>query len=333
MKVRQGLLKFISPDTPEELKLKAARCEPLDPPLPPEDQVTLLFVLSHDRNPAISEAAGKSLNDYPAEAMLDALEKKLDPLVIKKILSIHGGNDAISIMAALNEGIDDETLKMLAGSGPEEVVGVLFEEREVFLKKPFLLDALKKNPLTSKSAILEIEEFLANPAKVTGVKKENTPAPQDNADIKALKKDDKDVKVDESNIYKAVKDMSMGQKIKLALCGNKSTREFLVKDSNKIISLAVLKNPRMTEDEVLKLISSKGTPEDLLRYVARNKEWVKNYSIKLGIATNPKTPITMSLKMLDSLLDKDLQKISKSKNVASVLASSARRKVEAKAKK
>ncbi len=345
MKVRQGLLKFVSPQAQRELRLKAAKeIGSIDPPLPPEDRVTILFILSHDRDPEVSSSAKKALGEANVSLLCDALDKKLDPLVIRNIVSIHKGNEAVLIMAALNPSTDDETLKAIAETGPEEVVTLLSEDKEKLLKKPFILEGLKKNPLTPPTLIGGLEHFLANPVRsvpgesldaaqnpsatpvseelVEGLKRHEGPGvPQANKPV-----------IDEQNMYKLIQGMGVGSKVKLALTGNKSARELLVKDSNKIIAMSVLKNPRMTEDEVLRLSSIKGIAEDILRHIAKNKEWIKNYSIKYNMITNAKTPLPMSLKMLDSLFDKDLSKIAKSKNVPSALASAARRKIEAKQK-
>lgn len=325
MKVKQSLLKYISPETPEELKLKVAKAQPPEP-LSPEDQVTAFVVLIFDKNTLVSEVARKGLSEYPAERLVEALEKKLDPLVIKKTVSLHGEKDAVLIMAGANPATDDETLRTIAETGPEEIAAVFIDEIEKVRAKPFIIESLRKNPNVSKPVIEELESLLAlPPAQIAPPQK-----PADEA-AEALKKEDH--KGDAENIYKIVKDMTMGQKIKLALSGNKSARELLVKDSNKIISIAVLKNPRITEDEVLKVANTKGTPEDLLRQIARNREWVKSYSIKMGMISNPKTPLAISIKLMDSLFENDLQKIAKSKNIPSVLASTARRKLDAKAKK
>jgi hypothetical protein len=325
MKVKQSLLKYISPETPEELKLKVAKAQPPEP-LSPEDQVTAFVVLIFDKNTLVSEVARKGLSEYPAERLVEALEKKLDPLVIKKTVSLHGEKDAVLIMAGANPSTDDETLKTIAETGPEEIAAVFIDEIEKVRAKPFIIESLRKNPNVSKPVIEELESLLAlPPAQIAPPQK-----PADEA-AEALKKEDH--KGDAENIYKIVKDMTMGQKIKLALSGNKSARELLVKDANKIISIAVLKNPRITEDEVLKVANTKGTPEDLLRQIARNREWVKSYSIKMGMISNPKTPLAISIKLMDSLYENDLQKIAKSKNVPSVLSSTARRKLESKGKK
>lgn len=326
MKVKQSLLKYISPETPEELKLKVAKnCPP--EPLSPEDQLTALVVLLFDKNTLVSETAKKGLAEYPSESIVEALEKKLDPLVIKKTVSQHFENDAVLIMAASNPSTDDETLKTIAAKGPEEVAAVFIDAIERVRSRPFILDSLRQNPNVSRLVIEEIEGLLSAPP---AEKKEGQKSSEELAE--ALKKEG-NKEADEGNIYKAIKEMSMGQKIKLALSGNKSSRELLVKDANKIISLAVLKNPRISEDEVMKVANTKGTPEDLLRQIARNKEWIKNYSIKMGMISNPKTPLAISIKLIDTLYENDLHKIAKSKNVPSALASTARRKLDMKAKK
>src|SRR3972149_3315470 len=103
MKVRQGLVKFISPDTPVDERLKTARCEePAEGPLEPNDRLTLLFVLSHDKDAAVAEAARQNLSESPARLVQVALEKKLDPLVIKKVVELHTEDPAVLSMAVMN---------------------------------------------------------------------------------------------------------------------------------------------------------------------------------------------------------------------------------------
>ncbi|WKZ32299.1 MAG: hypothetical protein QY316_10325 [Thermodesulfobacteriota bacterium] len=323
MKVRQELLRFFK--APPEGRLALAK-RAGDEALPPSDEVTVLFVLGFDKDPAVSGAAKKSLGEYPLEGLIKALEEKLDPLVIKKALELRD-DDSLRIMAALNPGTDDETLKSLAETGPEEVVAAISEDGALLSRKPFLVEALRKNPLMTLSMSGLLEERLLNPG--TAKPGEAGPLPSEQIEKDLL--DEKRAKADEQNIYKAVSSMTMGQKLKLALCGNKAARELLVKDPNKIIAVAVLKNPRVTEEEVQKVTASKGTSDDLLRQISRNKEWMKSHTIRTGMLSNPKTPLAISLKLLDTVFEKDLQTIAKSKNVSSALASAARRRLEAKA--
>jgi hypothetical protein len=253
------------------------------------------------------------------------MDAPLDALVIKKILELRG-DDAVKIMAALNPGTDDATLTELAATGPEEVIAAFSEDKELLASKPFVKEALRKNPLTTGSVRAALTEFKSRPAEGAAKPAEQSKLPVDLTD-------DKRAKADEQNIYKLIVSMNAGQKLKLALSGNKSARDLLIKDSNKVISMSVLKNPRITEEEVQKVALTKGTNDDMLRQIARNSEWVKSYGIRVGILTNPKTPLTVSLKLLDSVYEKDLQAIAKSKNVPNTLASAARRKLDAKGKK
>jgi hypothetical protein len=230
-------------------------------------------------------------------------------------------------MAALNPGTDDETLKSLAETGPEEVVAAISEDNSLLSRKPFLIEAIKKNPRTTFSTASALDGRAANPVAPETPEAGTRTSEELEKDLF----DEKKAKADEHNIYSVISSMTMAQKLKLALSGNKAARELLVKDPNKIIAVSVLKNPRVTEEEVQKVTASKGTSDDLLRQVSRNKEWMKSHTIRIGLLSNPKTPLAISLKLLDTVFEKDLQAVAKSKNIPSVLASAARRRLEAKA--
>ncbi len=140
-------------------------------------------------------------------------------------------------------------------------------------------------------------------------------------------------KNDETNIYRLIQQLSVAEKIKLALTGNKQARELLLKDRNKIIVASVLKNPRITDEEVIKIANSRDVSQEILRQVASRKEWLKNYNVKVGLVRNPKTPLSIALKLLDHLYEKDLRTVAKSKNVSAVLMNAALRKLDAKARR
>jgi hypothetical protein len=143
----------------------------------------------------------------------------------------------------------------------------------------------------------------------------------------------KELEVDESQeeaeknipLYSLIKDMKMAQKIKLAIFGNQSARAILIRDPNKLISLFVLQNARITENEIVEFSRNKDLGELVLREIANNGTWMKSYPVKLNIAGNPKVPAALALKWLGHLHDKDLQKISKSRDVPQVVATQAKR--------
>lgn len=121
--------------------------------------------------------------------------------------------------------------------------------------------------------------------------------------------------------------MPMSQKIKLALFGGAGARQILIFDSNRLVQTLVLKNPRINEAEIEALAQNKNASEYVLRGISDNKNWTRHYNIKRNLAANPKTPTDLSLKWLKHLHAHDLKRLSKSRELAQVVASSARRRL------
>ena len=128
-----------------------------------------------------------------------------------------------------------------------------------------------------------------------------------------------------SALFSLIKNMSMAQKIKLAIFGNQSARNILIRDPNRLIALFVLQNARLTENEIVEFARNKDLNEAVLREIAQNTQWMKSYSVKMSVVANPKVPANLALKWLGHILDKDLKKISKSREVAQVVSTQAKR--------
>lgn len=135
------------------------------------------------------------------------------------------------------------------------------------------------------------------------------------------------------SLYNKILNMGVAEKIKLALMGSKEARDILVRDSNKMVAVAVAKSPKLQESEVETISKSRQVCEDVLRQIAGTKEWMKSYTIKLNLASNSKTPIPIAMKLLSQIRVPDLRKLAKSKNVSGAIATQARRLVEAKGDK
>jgi len=130
-----------------------------------------------------------------------------------------------------------------------------------------------------------------------------------------------------------IQSMPVPEKIKLAMTGDKEARGVLVKDSNRQVQDAVLENPRLTDNEIVAIVTSRITSEEILRKVANNRSWVKYYQVRLGLVSNPKTPLPISLKLLETLMLADLKRLAKSKGISNVIASAANRLAIKKAQK
>lgn len=130
-----------------------------------------------------------------------------------------------------------------------------------------------------------------------------------------------------------IQSMPVPEKIKLAMTGDKEARGVLVKDSNRQVQDAVLENPRLTDNEIVAIVTSRITSEEILRKVADNRSWAKYYQVRLGLVSNPKTPLPISLKLLETLMLADLKRLAKSKGISNVIASAANRLAIKKAQK
>jgi len=107
------------------------------------------------------------------------------------------------------------------------------------------------------------------------------------------------------------------------MLGNREARNILILDRNKIIPSAVTRSPRLTDNDILLYAQQKNLPEDIYKYIAQNKKWIKNYPVKLALINNPKTPLPIAIRLLEHLHDNDLKAVRRNKNISSILNRSA----------
>ena len=129
-------------------------------------------------------------------------------------------------------------------------------------------------------------------------------------------------------IAEALKDMNVGQKIKVAMLGNLEVRKMLIKDPRKQIVMAVLGNARITDKEVAAIAGDPASSLDAISYIASNKSLSKSYAVKLALVNNPKTPMKTALMLLETIRMNDLKNIAKSRNVSNVIKQRAAKKIK-----
>ncbi len=129
-------------------------------------------------------------------------------------------------------------------------------------------------------------------------------------------------------IAEALRDMNVGQKIKVAMLGNLEVRKILIKDPRKQIVMAVLGNARITDKEVAAIAGDPASSLDAISYIASNKALSKSYAVKLALVNNPKTPMKTALMLLETIRMNDLKNIAKSRNVSNVIKQRAAKKVK-----
>jgi hypothetical protein len=121
--------------------------------------------------------------------------------------------------------------------------------------------------------------------------------------------------------------MGFSDRLKAAVKGSREMRAVLIRDPNKMISASVLSSPKLTENEVESYARMANVSEDVLRIIGSNRAWMKNYGVVVGLTRNPKTPLGMSLNLMNRLNDRDLQLVSIDRNVPEPLRIAARKKI------
>jgi hypothetical protein len=127
------------------------------------------------------------------------------------------------------------------------------------------------------------------------------------------------------NLLQRIQNLSVGERLQLALKGGRETRSILVKDTNKEVILSVLENQRITESEIEIIARSRSVPEESFRKISKNREWLKNYAIVYALVTNPKTPPGIAVTLVSGLRIKDLILLEKNKNISELVRSAAKR--------
>jgi len=137
--------------------------------------------------------------------------------------------------------------------------------------------------------------------------------------------EDMDLPTERISIINRIMKMGMKDRTKLAMKGDRESRNILIRDPNRIVAQAVVANPRITEQEIEKIASMRTVTEDILRQIAISRQWSRSYAVVHNLARNPRTPIANCLNILSRLQMKDLVALSKNRNVSDAIRRQAMR--------
>jgi hypothetical protein len=122
--------------------------------------------------------------------------------------------------------------------------------------------------------------------------------------------------------------LKLYEKIRMATLGNAYCRQNLIRDPNRMVAMAAIRSPRITESEIVKAAGNRGICEDVIRYIANQRDLLKNYQIRLSLVMNAKCPVALTMKFLPLLTAEDLKLVARSKNIPSALSANARRLIQ-----
>jgi hypothetical protein len=128
-------------------------------------------------------------------------------------------------------------------------------------------------------------------------------------------------------LYARLADMTVSQKIRCATLGSAAERLLCVRDSNRLVAAAAAKSPLLKEPEAVQISASRIVSEDVLRILAMNKDFTRNYQIKLNLVSNPRTPFSFAARMIPLLRESELKMLAKSKNVTGAISTAVRQQL------
>jgi len=324
-------------DAPRDVRLMAARGAL---PLPPIELATVLFALMHDPDAEVKDLARTSLEGLPDTLMDAVLQGDSHPAILSHLVRSSRADEARCEKVALNPAADDATLAFLASLPSRRILEIVSNNQERLLRTPEIVDALGANPTTGRATLARVLAFLGmdleaetgNPAgEVSDEQAEAALAAVLGRDLagfaREMVQDDaaEIPKGNQTNLHALIQKLSVFQKVRLARLGNKEARGFLVRDRNKIVSLAAITSPKISDTEVVSYAQSRNVCDEVLRMIAGNRQWARRYPIKLALATNPKTPQATAMKFVNFLQDNDVRALVRSKDVPIAVSTHARR--------
>ena len=110
--------------------------------------------------------------------------------------------------------------------------------------------------------------------------------------------------------------MKVKDRMKLGMKGDREARSILIRDPNKVVASAVINNPRITDQEVEAIAAMRTVNADVLRLVAMNRGWARQYPIIHNLARNPRTPLPTAMSILPRLHTKELKTLGQNRNVS-----------------
>jgi hypothetical protein len=207
-------------------------------------------------------------------------------------------------------------------------------DREVRSSAQATLDRIPVESLTTflarSDVPIGVREFFADrgvfPAEIPALSADDPLLDTEPGDAEAEPEAD-NPEASRDSLIQQIANMGFTERLKAAMKGSREMRAILIRDPNKMIAAAVLSSPKLNDSEIEGFSRMANVSEEVLRVIASNRAWTKNYNVVIGLAKNPKTPIALSLNLMARLNDRDVGTLATDRNIPEPLRQAARRKV------
>jgi len=303
---------------PRERKL--AVCGAGGAHVPPAERVEILAVLSHDPDEMVATRAGEALLTTLPEHFIEGLKREEALPALFSYAGKNLGKQAGVLEAMLaNRNCAGEHLAPLVAQLTPEQVQFLMDELDRVSASHALATALEHSPHLTADQKNTLKELASTEVSV---------------DLKHLADAAAEAEPDahkRQTLLQQIGKMTVAQRVQFAMKGASDARRTLIRDSNKVVQRAVLQSPRLTDQEVESFASMANLTDEILRLIAGNRAFRKNYVVVRNLMNNAKCPLDVTLHMLPMLNAMDLKRLSINKNVPETLRTSAAKLIKTRA--
>ena len=321
-------------------------------PLGQDDLIAVLAYLAMSPDAEIAELASTSLQDVPSRVQAEFAANENAP-VDHLVRLLCASTDALVLEALIrNRAVPDEQVAELARHAEPRVQEVVVINHARILRAPQILDALLENPAITNDVRRRVHEardefFVKQKARDDAAalleeEPEVIDLPLDPiADLleraEQQRLDDEAAaaslalteaeKTDEraAALWTRLNFMTVSEKVRLAYRGDRMIRMLLVRDRNKLICSAVMRNPRISEQEIEAIAGMRNVDDEVLRILGSRRDWTGKYKIMLTLIRNPKAPVGVVLPFVNRLTLRDLKGLKDDKGVSQVVRENAKR--------
>jgi len=276
------------------------------------DRAEILAVLAGDPDEMVSARAQDAVLSQPIESFVEAIRREQ---ALPALLSYAAKNlsDKPGVCDAMvqNKNCPAEYLVPVVRHLSTIGIQSLMEELDRISESPALASALEQSSSVTMEQKNQLKE-LHGPSN-----------PIDEAALaEAAAAVESDLARRQTLIQRLAK-MTVAQRVQFAMKGGSEARRTLIRDNNKVVQRAVLQSPRLTDQEVEAFAAMSSLTDEILRNIANNRNFRKNYTVVRNLINNPKTPIDVTLHMLPILNAIDLKRLTTNKNVPETLRTTA----------
>ena len=334
---------------PRDLRLMAAQGAL---PLGPADLADLLEFLLHDVDEEIRNGASASLLAIPAAELRPlARDRSSAPGLLAWVLT-RREEPELQEAVLQNATLPDEAIEARAAALPEELAELVVINQVRLLRRTTLLEALEQNQNLSKDQRRRLRELresfhigeqppapapapppVAPPPEPVEAEPEPAPPATEAEAIAQYLGDDEQQDDKKISTVQRIYRMNTAEKLIAALKGSREDRAILVRDTNRLVSSAVLGSPRLTDVEIESFAGMKSLSDEVLRKIGSHREWTKRYGVVANLVKNPRTPLAISLGLVSRLNPRDIKGLSVDRNVPEVIRKQAQKFIKGPAEK